>query len=431
MTPSISVIIPNFNGREHLAACLKSLAALDYPEDRVQVWLADNGSTDDSLAFVRDHFPHVRTMAFGENLGFAVAINRAAHAADSDYLAFLNNDARADPGWLREAVRVAESAGPETAAIASRILSWDGRQLQFAGGGSSFHGVGFQAGMGEPAGQPQGEPEPTLFACGAAMLVRRQAYIDSGGFDEDFWAYYEDVDLGWRLWVLGYRVLYAPASVVYHRHSATASRLPVYQLRVLHIRNPLYAVFKNYGAEALEHILAPTLLLSLQRTLRLADIPAHEFRIGIAFPSDRRGHGWQWRQSLKTAVAWLARGRNLAGMTDGSHLELSRVAAADLVAYRDFLAGLPALITKRTGIQARRLRPDREILPLFRRPFWSVETDPDYAQLFATIKEFFGIEAYFSSEGERDVPPDGAVSGVAGALSPRHPVASLPSDQDE
>jgi len=225
--------------------------------------------------------------------------------------------------------------------------------------------------------------------------VRRQAYIDSGGFDEDFWAFYEDVDLGWRLWVLGYRVLYAPASVVYHRHSATASRLPVYQLRVLHIRNPLYAVFKNYGAEALEHVLAPTLLLSLQRTLRLAGMPSHEFRIGPAVPSDRQGHGWQWPQSFKTAAAWLARGRHQAGTADGSRLELSRVAAADLVAYGDFLDTLPVLIQKRAGIQARRKRDDEEILPLFKDPFTLVEDDPRYARLFATVKGFFDLGGCF------------------------------------
>ena len=111
------------------------------------------------------------------------------------------------------------------------------------------------------------------------MLINREIFLKVGGFDEDYFAYYEDVDLGWRLWILGYKVLYIPTSIAYHHHSLTSKRIEIEKLRVFHIRNPLYTIIKNYNQNVLGKFLSAALLLSIKRTLLLARIKDSSFRI--------------------------------------------------------------------------------------------------------------------------------------------------------
>src|SRR5207249_1502513 len=126
--------------------------------------------------------------------------------ASAAVIAFLNNDMRVEPTWLRELVRplVDES---DVAATGGKILSWTGEAIDFVGGSVNFYGHGFQPLHGRPAEDVTGlESRPFLFPCGGSMAIRRDVFLGSGAFDEDYFAFFEDIDLGWRLWVLGYRV---------------------------------------------------------------------------------------------------------------------------------------------------------------------------------------------------------------------------------
>ncbi len=274
--PDVSVVVPNWNGKHHLERCFASLEALSYG-GRVELILVDNGSRDGSIALMRRRHPRVRLIQNRVNEGFAAACNRGARAAEGAVVAFLNNDMRVEPGWL-EGLIAALRDGARCAA--SLIMSWDGSRVNYAGGGMNFHGIGIQLGLGDADAARHQRPGDTLFACGGAMAVERRLFLEAGGFDEDFFAYYEDVDFGWRLWVLGEKVAYAPASVAYHHHSATSARVDVHRIRLLQIRNPLCAIFKNYAAENLARALPAALLLTLRRTRYLLALDPAEFSLG-------------------------------------------------------------------------------------------------------------------------------------------------------
>lgn len=379
--PDVAVIVLNFNGKEHLARCLDSLLGLDYPPDKLEIVFVDNDSTDGSVDFVREDYPGVVLRVNPGNLGYARAINQAVDAVKAPFVALLNNDARADSGWLRALVEGFDDE--KIAAIGSKVFSWDGRRIDYAGGGSNFHGIAFQVGQGEKDGPEYSKGGPTLFSCGAAMVVRRDVFLELGGFDDDYFAYYEDVDFGWRCWVAGYRVLYEPRAFVFHHHSATSVRIPIYKLRVLHLRNPLYTIFKNYDESNLNRVLPAALLLSLQRTWYLGALDSEPFRIGA---KDHHENPLPKRKGLL--------GRNREREL-GESQPFPKVALSDLVAFHDVLEGFEGLREKRDRIQSRRERPDEEILSLFGNPFWAVEPHPTYQPRFDQIVEFFGLRSLF------------------------------------
>ena len=218
MSEQVHIIIVNWNGREFLEDCLQSLRAQTYRS--FSVTLVDNGSTDDSPAFVSVRFPEVRLIALRENLGFAAANNRALADVTAPYAALLNNDATADPGWLKALVEALEEA-KEAGFAASRMLSFDRPDvIDRCGDGYSRAGAALLRGRGEPAGR-HSRRERVFGACAGAALYRTSMLKDIGFFDEDFFLLYEDVDLSFRAQLKGYQCLYVPEAVVYHRGSAS------------------------------------------------------------------------------------------------------------------------------------------------------------------------------------------------------------------
>ena len=140
-----------------------------------------------------------------------------------------------------------------------KVLSLDGSSLDFVGGMINFEGKGFQIDYGLSVNKDIHNVERFLpFVNGGAMLIKRDVFLEAGGFDEDFFAYYEDVDLGWRLWVLGYKVVFSPNSIVYHAHHGTSKNFSDDKLRFLKERNSLISIFKNYDDDNLAHILSAT-----------------------------------------------------------------------------------------------------------------------------------------------------------------------------
>ncbi len=381
--PQVTVIVLNFNGREHLEGCLGSVMELDYPKENYRLLFVDNDSTDDSVEFVTHRFPDVEILRNQGNLGYAAAINKAVAQINDPVVALLNNDTRAEPGWLTHLVE--PFCDDRVVAVGSKVRSWDGKTIDYAGGGCNFHGVAFQVGQGEKDRPEFNERKDTLFACGAAMAVRREAFLELGGLDDDYFAYYEDVDFGWRCWVAGHRVVFEPRSIVFHHHSATSVQIPIYKLRVLHIRNPLFTIFKNYDDANLARILPAALLVSLKRTWYLGQLDANSFRIGE--------HDHHHDTDGPKGFFQKSRPRDLSATQ-----EFPKVALSDLVAYNDLLVGFESMTAKRAKVQDRRARPDEEILELFHRPYWSVEPDPTFSPFLSQVMEFFRVPDVFSGK---------------------------------
>ncbi|MBV8559749.1 MAG: glycosyltransferase, partial [Acidimicrobiia bacterium] len=145
--PSVSVILVNLDGAEHLPDCLDSLRAQDYPRERLDVIVVDNGSTDGSLEMLADRYPWVRVLAQGTNTGFAPAVNTGVRAATGACVALLNNDMRADPGWVSSLVDGYDPASG-VVCVAGQILSWDGTEVDFVEGTVNFYGMGNQVAFG-------------------------------------------------------------------------------------------------------------------------------------------------------------------------------------------------------------------------------------------------------------------------------------------
>jgi GT2 family glycosyltransferase len=242
MSSRVTVVIPNWNGRRFLSTCLGSLRRQSL--ENFETVLVDNGSTDDSVAFVRRNFPEVRVLPLGGNRGFSVAANAGIRASGTEYVALLNNDTEVDPGWLKTLVRAADSH-PEAGLFASKLVDFnDRRVLDGAGDVLRRSGLPYRLGHGEPDRGQYDEAAFVFGACAAAALYRRSMLDDIGLFDEDFFANCEDGDLSFRAQLAGYRCLYVPGSVVYHMGSATFGRRSPTATR-LGTRNSLCMLVKN------------------------------------------------------------------------------------------------------------------------------------------------------------------------------------------
>ena len=383
--PRCAIVVLNLNGRHHLAPCFETLDALDYPRDRYEVVLVDNGSTDGSAAEMRRDHAWVTLIENPRNVGFSAGCNQGATAArDAEVLVFLNNDMRVEPSWLRELV--APLVRGECAATTSKMYSWDGKLMNSAGGGMNFHGIGIQRGYLEHPDARFDVFRKTLFACGGAMAMDAEVFWRLGGFDEEFFAYYEDVDLGWRTWLAGESIWYVPTSVCYHHHSSTSRRLPVEMIRLLQVRNPMLACFKNYDEENLARVLPAMLGLAVRRAFLVSGITDDTpFRIEHAEMSDTG----PVRRLLQRARASL-----------DETLPMRRVAAADLLAMNDLLGRFEHWRARRAEVQALRQREDAEIFRLFLKPLWCIEDDAGYRSLQRGMGEMLGLEDVFGGLDE-------------------------------
>ncbi len=240
-----SIIIVNFNGKRFLKDCLDSIRASDSPNE--EVILVDNASNDGSQEFVKSKFPWVKIIALPENYGFARANNIGAEAASGTYLAFLNNDTIVTPGWLR-GLTEALSSDSTTGVAGSKLLLYNTPgKLNSAGANITFNGGGYDIGFGDTDAEKYNIPGPRGAVCAASMLVRREEFLALGGFDPMFFMYFEDVDLCWRYWLFGYKVMYVPSSVVSHRFGGTSGSDKHAPLRVFYgARNSIFTVLKNY-----------------------------------------------------------------------------------------------------------------------------------------------------------------------------------------
>jgi len=250
LLPVISVIIVNWNGLKYLGPCLRSLGSLDYPTEKLEIILVDNNSSDCSVDYVKQQFPDVKILRLDANYGFCRPNNEGARQATGEYLALLNNDTEVTTSWLRELISTALT-DPDVVCCASKMLYHDRRDIINAAGGKiTIIGGGFYRGKGDKDSPKYGQPGYTGFACAAAALIKKDFFLTSGGFDEDYFAACEEHDISWKAWLFGHKVAYAPNAVIYHCESGTfGTRSNADAQKVfLNTRNHFYNIVKNFDA---------------------------------------------------------------------------------------------------------------------------------------------------------------------------------------
>ena len=283
--PDVSVIIVTWNGRQHLDACLNAVAA--QRGVRVEAILVDNASTDDTVPHVRSRHPSVRIVALPSNRGFAGGNNAGVAEARAPVVAFLNNDTIADPGWLQALVGGLDEARG-FALVTSRIVYMhDPQIIDSTGDGFLRAGGAFKRLHGMPSAQA-GEPSEVFGVCGAACLMPKSVFEELGGFDEDFFASHEDVDLSYRARLRGYRALYVPDAIVRHQGSATLGR------------QSARAVY--YGQRNLEWVY----LKNSPASILLRTAPGHlAYNVAAAVHFARAGQVWPFVRAKGAAIAGL------------------------------------------------------------------------------------------------------------------------------
>jgi GT2 family glycosyltransferase len=242
LTPSVTIVIVNWNSGAFLARCLDHLARQTFVPTQILVF--DNGSSDRSVECA-SRYPGVIVRLTGENLGFAKANNRAVAEAHTDFVALLNADANPAPDWL-ERLMAAATANPDVVSFASRQMM-DGASGILDGLGDAYHisGLVWRVGFGRHIRPKDLLTREIFSACGAAALYRREAFVAAGGFDEDYFCYCEDVDLGFRLRLAGRRCLLVPDAVVFH-HGAGSSGGHGSDFSIYHgHRNLVWTFFKD------------------------------------------------------------------------------------------------------------------------------------------------------------------------------------------
>ena len=244
-SPLISVIIVNFNGERYLGDCLESFSAQTFRD--FEVLVVDNGSTDGSLDLIRKDFPMVKLIPLNKNTGFARGNNTGFEASSSRYIATLNNDTIVDKGWL-EALYEAAEADKTIGMVASKILlGRNGREIDSVGVLIYPDGMSRQRGRGEIDEGQFDRTEAVLFPSACAALYRREMLNEIGFFDEDFFTYCEDTDLGLRARLAGWKAVLAPAALVRHLYSQTAGKYS--ELKAYHVeRNHLWILLKDLPA---------------------------------------------------------------------------------------------------------------------------------------------------------------------------------------
>ncbi len=210
----VSIVIPNWNGRKFLVTCLDSLLTQTYKD--IEIIIVDNGSTDGSLEFLAANYPQVRVIPLKENTGFSFAVNRGIEASTGNFVALVNNDTKADEHWL-ELMMLALTNHTEAGSAACKMLSLDNPKIiDGAGDGLRRGGLPGRIGHGQlDVGQFDNE-RYVLGACGGAVLYRKAMLDYIGLFDEDFFAYLEDVDIALRGQSAGYKCIYTPKAIMYH-----------------------------------------------------------------------------------------------------------------------------------------------------------------------------------------------------------------------
>jgi len=270
--PLVSVIIVNYNGKPHLEKCLESLMNVDY--EKYEVILVDNNSNDDSLEFVKNVYPSVIIIKLDKNYGFAEPNNIGAKIAKGDFLLFLNNDTKVNPNFIQEMVNVFNQ--DSKIAISQSLLLKTNGEIESSG---DFIDIIGRAYMSK---EKVTEVKEILGARGACMMVRKNIFWELGGFDKNFFASFEDVDLSWRAWIWGYKIVLVPNSIVYHTGGQTVQLLRseikfhgVKNILILSLTNfetPIVRIMKLFYAYIMKKSFGISVITKFEPTIPLTSL---------------------------------------------------------------------------------------------------------------------------------------------------------------
>ena len=264
--PLVSIIIVNFNGKHHLEKCLASIININYKN--YEVILVDNNSTDTSIEYVKNTYPKITIIKLNDNYGFAEPNNIGAKNAKGEFLLFLNNDTEVNSNFVGEMVKVLEH-DPKIAICQSLLLKPNG-QVDSSGDFIDTLGRAYSS------KDKVNEVRKILSARGASMMVRKNSFWELGGFDKKFFASFEDVDLGWRAWIWGYKIVLVPNSIVFHKGGETVKQ-HLAEVRFHGIKNSLIIRLTNFEPYlATSSIIKIFGLFLLRKTFGISLVENHE-----------------------------------------------------------------------------------------------------------------------------------------------------------
>lgn len=242
MTNKVTVVIPNFNGMKFLKDCLDALARQSYTA--FETLVIDNASSDESVSFIRENYPDVKVMVMEKNLGFSGGVNVGIKASRTPYVLLLNNDTEVDRNFIKEMLRAIQQSR-DIFSVSSKMIQFHDRgKIDDAGDLYCILGWAFQRGVAHSASSYRKQAD-IFSACAGASIYRRRVFKQIGYFDEMHFAYLEDIDLGYRAKIYGYRNIYCPKAVVYHVGSGTSgSKYNTFKVK-LAARNSIYLNYKN------------------------------------------------------------------------------------------------------------------------------------------------------------------------------------------
>jgi len=330
----VSVVIVNFRGADDTIEAVRRLAEVDWPASLLEVVVVENNSGDDSATRISEAVPHVMLVKSKVNLGFAGGSNLGARKSRGEFIAFLNNDAKPDPAWIRAAVEQFETS-PRIGAVACRVVDWAGSNVDYIGSALTWFGMGYKPFTGEPVTASTGQAKDVLFGTGSAMFVRREVFAALNGFDERYFMFFEDVDFGWRLNLRGWRYVYAPKSLAFHKHHASMTAFGSFKETYLLERNALFTLYKNLGSDALAEALPAALLLAIRRSVSKGALDSGSLDI------------------------------RLAGGDADTTMEVSKETMAGVYAVDKFVENLPSLRASRDETQRSRVVTDARMWRLF------------------------------------------------------------------
>lgn len=406
-SPTVSVVTVNYRGADDTIDAVRNVLAVGAKNASVEVIVVENGSGDDSLQRLRTEFAStsaVRVIDSGANLGFTGGSNLGAREAQGDFVAFLNNDARPEAHWIDRALeRFTES--PKIAAVASKVLDFEGRTVDFVRSGLTWFGMGFKDHVGEVDNGQFDHDTDLLFGTGSALLVRRDVFLALGGFDEDLFMFYDDVDLGWRLNLAGYRVRYAADSVVRHKHHGSMRSFGAYRELYLLERNALMLLYKNLSDEHLATFLPAALGLVARRAVA---------------------------KSGKDSTQYDLRKFTNAEDEHDALEPIAKDALAGLFAIDQWIESLGAAQSRRDQVQSLRRVDDAEIFRKFGDAFTPLFDHPSFLAGKKTLERVFRIPDAFTrrrvlvitgdSIGEKMAGPALRAWKIAEVLSKIHDV---------
>ncbi len=268
MKTKVVVVIPNWNGEDYISDCLQSLEKQTLKPD---ILVVDNNSVDNSVKIIKDNHPRVELLEFSDNAGFAGGVNRGIKPSleQYKYIALLNNDAVADSKWLEKLVAVADEK-PNAGIITGKFMRIDKKHIDSTGDFYTIWGMPYPRDRNEIDSGQRDNIEPVFGATGGASLYSTEMFKEIGIFDEDFFAYYEDVDISFRAQLAGWKVYYQPSALAYHHVGGTSSKLGDFS-RYHTIKNFYFIIMKNLPWQLLI-IYSPFLLLQSLRILATTTI---------------------------------------------------------------------------------------------------------------------------------------------------------------